>query len=555
MLTLTLSVSHPRPRCFGLVAAIVLVSGSLSYAFAAESLPTADALKTQSATPPQQPFSDIPPAVQHVAPILRQVVGVIQSNAEVQGEVKRLRTELDTLKAKLAAVNSEFELVDRQQQQFSQQLAALEHQQREGIESLRKELEAKLANEPSAARQSITAEQQRDFAAQVQTFEARQQAAIAKGLDQELELKQRELDQLSQEIDMQMKELLQRLARLGANQEAAKSLERATSEALAKQKADLDARRKQLDGERVTLLAKWRNEFVQHLRQQQEAELQERLTVKEASLRSAMADLLQKTGREEAAKLEQVRHALEEVKQRHARLVQQQALLTSRVEAMDRELASQTKSLQNLQAERLASLSRLEEAFQKPNPMVPPEALAWLGRTIQYMPAEVAAELIPLQQRLVNASEQEQRLQEQRRIVRERQLALELSREMESQHQQIRLRQQREQEARSRKAEELLDKAHQVAGRDNFDEALRLVSQAQALSPPQLNKIAVVREALVNARQRRLREMQAAQIQQLFTQAMQVFDQGRYEEAVDLFERVIAQEAKLDSMQVAGGKP
>ena len=554
MLTLMSSMSQVLTKRAGFVAAIFLVTFPGSRAIAAESLPTSDALRSASKLP-QESFSDIPPSVRHVAPLLRQVVGVIQSSAEIQGEVKRLRTELDTLTTKRASVSSEFALVDRQQQQFTQQLAALERQQRERLESVRKELEVKLASEVAAARQSIHAEQEKDFARQLQAFEARQHNAVDKGLDQELELKARELDQLSEELDVQMKELLQRLARLDANQEAARSLERSTSQALARQKAGLDARRKQLADEHVTLLAKQRNEFIQQLRQQQGAELQQRLTVKEASLRSAMANLLQKTGREEAGKIEQIQQTLEEVKQRHTRLVQQQALLASRVEAMDRELASEAKSLQDLEAERQASLNRLEEAFKKPNPVVPSEALAWFGRTIRYLPPGVAAELSPLQQRLVVASEQEQRLQEQRRIVRERQLALELSREMESQHQQIRLRQQREQEARSRKAEELLDKANQAAGRGNFDEALQLVSQAQALNPPQLGRIAVVREEMVNARARRLREAKSAQIKQLFTQAMDVFEQGRYEEAVGLFEQVIAQEAKLDSMQVAGAAP
>ena len=201
-------------------------------------------------------------------------------------------------------------------------------------------------------------------------------------------------------------------------------------------------------------------------------------------------------------------------------------------------------SRESLEAERRSALDALEQALLKTGPdTVHPDALAWLGRTIRYLPVPVAAEIIPLQQRLAVAAEQEERLREQRRIVRERTQALQLSREMEQQHRKVQERQQREQQVRSRNAEELLAKADRLAAKGDFDQALELVAQAQALSPPQLEQIAMIREQLLATKAQRERETQAAELDGLFRRAKTAFDAGRYEEAVALFEQVIAQEA------------
>jgi hypothetical protein len=506
-------------------------------------------------SPPAEPapayLSELHADLAHIAPALRHVVGVVQSCTESRQEVARLRAESDGVKTKLAAATSEVSLVDEQRAQLARRLESLQRQQQEEMAALRKDLEAKTASELAATRQEIAQAQQRDLEREVQAFEARQQDVIGKALDQELELKGKELAQLTQELDLQAREMADRLSQLQASPEALKSLERATSQALAKQQAALETRRKQAAAERTQLMQRQRGEFLETLKQQQEASADRRLKTKEASLRSAMAELLSKTEREDEGELATLRAALEEINQRHARLVQQQALWRTRMDEAQRELDEKAKRLDRLEAERQAALAKLEAAFQKPDPAVRPEALGWFGRAIRYMPPDAAAELTPLQQRLVAAAEQERKLATQRRIVRERQLALELSREMEAKHQEIRRNEQRQQEARMKRAEELLAKASQHAGRSEFDEALKLLSQAQALNPPQLAKIAILREELLAAKARRQHEAQAAQLEELFNRAMAAFEDGRYEEAVTLFEQVIEQEARLSGQQAS----
>ena len=123
----------------------------------------------------------------------------------------------------------------------------------------------------------------------------------------------------------------------------------------------------------------------------------------------------------------------------------------------------------------------------------------------------------------------------------------------EAQHEQARLRQQREQQVRAKNADELLGKARLLAGRGEYDQAIQLLSQAQAINPPQVDQIAMAREELLAAKDRRQRDSQTAQLEQLFAEAMKVFEQGRYDEAVTLFEQVIAREAQLEGVRVAGG--
>ena len=132
---------------------------------------------------------------------------------------------------------------------------------------------------------------------------------------------------------------------------------------------------------------------------------------------------------------------------------------------------------------------------------------------------------------------------EQRRVLRERQLAMQLSREMESKFHQAKRRQQRDQETRARKADELLGKVEQRATRGRYDDALQLIAQTQALPPPQMSRVAMLREQIVTAKDEATRQAQTAQIEQSFARAKEVFKQGRYEDAIGLFEKVIAQEA------------
>lgn len=488
----------------------------------------------------------VPQEFEDLAPLLHRLVGVIQSLADTQAELKQLRTEVDELTTKLAAVDSELTLVDRERQQLSSQLSAQERQREQRLAALRKDLEDKLSAEFAAGRQQITQEAQHDFEQNVQSFETRQAALIGKTLDHEVALEERELDQLSEEINLQTQELLDRLAKLEANPELAKSLERSTSQVLEKRRAELNARRAKLVGERDAILARERNDFTQTLSAQRNADLQRRLTFKEAGLRSAMADLLHKSEREESGKLSRIQQALEQAEQRHNKVVQQQALLRARTEEMERQLAAKIKNRESFGAQRHTAAAQFEQALQKTGPdTIHPDALAWLGRSIRYLPPVAAAELVPMQQRLVAAAEQEERLREQRRIVRERQQALQLSREMAEQHRKIEERQQREQQVRSRSAEDLLAKADRFAAKGQFDQALELLAQAQAINPPQLDRIALMREQLIATKTQREREQQTAELDGMFRRAKTAFDAGRYEESVALFEQVIAHEAAL----------
>jgi hypothetical protein len=392
------------------------------------------------------------------------------------------------------------------------------------------------------------------FTREVQTFETRQRGAIDKALEQDLDLKERELQQLSREVELQTQDLLDRLARLESNPELASSLERSMNEVLARRKAELDARRHELHAEREAYLTRARGQFTEQLKQEQAAELSRRLTVKEATVRQSMAELLHQTRRQDASRLQERRKTFEQVQQRYNELTQQQATLQTRLEALEGEMAATVHRAESIEAERQVSLARLEEAFHKPNPGMRVESLSWLTRAIQQAPSELATELGLLQQRLVTQVRQEQQLEEQRRVLRERQLALQLAREMEARHRQVQLAEQREREALSSRAEDLLAKADALAQQGRFGDSLRLVDQAQALNPPQVSRVAMKREQLLAEKDRAEREAQAAQLERLFARAMETFQQGQYEEAVALFEQVIVQEAALQgSAPVAAG--
>ena len=509
---------------------------------AAESIPSSRLVK--GGNPSRLLIPEAPAEADEVAPLLRHVVEVVTSAATLQHDIKSLRAESDGVKTRLTAARGELQSVQRQLEEITQQSQALERQQRDRVETLRKELEGKVAEELAYTRQQIGVEQSADFTREVQVFESRQHDAIAQSLDQELFLKERELDQLSQEIDVQTQELLNRLSRLDADSQAAKGLQKATTDAIAKRKAQLAVRRQQLAAERNSRLDVQRKAFIDKLKQQQIAEQERRMTLKEASLRSSMAELLTKAQAEDAKKVEQARRATEEVRERYTKVTQQHALLTTRVDAIAQELSSKSDQLKDLEDQRKGAVSRLEQAFHRPNPAQQSGVLAWFGRVIQQLPGEAASELTQLHQRLTALADQEQKLQAQRRMLRERQLALQVSREVESQYQELQARQRREQDALARRAEELLAKSHQLATRGDYDGALQLLTQAQVLNPPQADAISVARDELMRTRASMQQQAQSAQVEQLFDRAKRVFEQGRYEEAMVLFQQVIEQEAK-----------
>ena len=161
-------------------------------------------------------LTNVPPQATHVAPALRQVVDVVNSSLESQRKLQQLRLEQDGIKTKLATVTGELNLVGQHRQQLTDQLAVLEREQQNRVAALRKELEGRLQQELAQAGQQVTQELERDFAREVQAFDARHHDAIAQTLDQELQLKERELQQLTREIEAQTQELVDWLSRLDA---------------------------------------------------------------------------------------------------------------------------------------------------------------------------------------------------------------------------------------------------------------------------------------------------------------------------------------------------
>jgi hypothetical protein len=497
-------------------------------------------------------LADAPADITNLAKVVQHLVGVVQSMASAEQEVKRVRADMDTVKTRHAAVTSELELMGEQRKQLREQLAEIDAHAKARFGSLQKDLEAKLSAELARTRQQLETDQREQFSRQVKDFEVRQEEAISKSLDAELEMRERELAQLSEEIEMQTQELVGSLSQLDASADAAKALERSTKQALIRRQAQLQERRNQLAAERSAVLSKQRSEFSRKLQNEQQADRDRRLTLKEASLRSAMAELLNKTEREEAGKVMQARDAFQDLETRFSKLTQQHAMLSSKIEAGEKDLRAQVDDLESLAGEREATLAKLEEVFEKQPISVRPQAISWLSQTIRYLPAEVSNELVPIQQRLIAFAEQEEKLARQRKTVREKQLALQLSREMEQQHAEAINRERRDREARGKKADAIMEKAHKLAGHGKYDEALALVAEAQALNPPQMQQIVLAREQILADRAARFRQAEAQEIERLFGQAMNVYEQGRYEEAIGLFEEVISQEAKLGPAAMMG---
>ena len=486
---------------------------------------------------------DAPFEARPAASVLEHLLDAFHTTEEAKIALKQLRGEQDALRTKLTTLTGELEVLARDRQQLQQQMSAAEAAEQARLEALRRELDAKLERELASAAQQLEQEFGEELARQVGGFDARQGGEIDKALEQELHLQERDLQQLSQEIQIQTGELRHRLSKLEVSPDVVAAMERSTSEALAKRSAELQVRRAQLRTEREARLGRQRSDFVARLRQQEVIERQRRLTVKEASLRQAMAELLQTTHAHETEGIERVQEAFERLGQRYGRLMNEQRLLQERIEGNSQAIASQVQRIAGLGDDEQTSLARLEAAFRKPdNTGLRTEALDWFGQVIGQLPPELATELGLLQQRLVVLAEQDRQLQEQQRVLRERQLAMEVSQEMETQRQQQLLKRQHEQEIIARKTDELLGKAKQFAERGRFDDALSVLSQAQGLNPPQISRVTAVRDDLIAARHAAQEQAKTAELERLFARAMEVFEQGQYEDAIALFERVIAQE-------------
>lgn len=525
-------------------------------AHADQSVPVEHPSAMRADTPPSPSgaFTNAPSSARQVVPIFQRAMQLYQAMTDGSEVITQWRTEQDSWKTKLTAISGELDLLTQRQDALQQHAVALEAEQQAQFDALRKELEAKLDQGLSTAAQQLNQELEQALTHELSGFEARQRQEMGKLLDQEIQLEERELQQLTREIELQTKELSHRFAQLEASPEVVANMIRSAEEALANRKAALEARRRRLEVERDARIAKQRDEFLARLKQRQATERERRLTIKEATLRQAMAELLHNTRLQAADRLEQVRQALADAQQRAGRLTQEQASARARSEGLDGKIAEKTKRIGELQAEHQSTLARLEQGFVASSTDGGADVLAWFGQMVERCPPQLATDLGLLQQRVVARLGQEQQLQEQRRILRERQLAMQLTQEMEAQREAALLKRRREQEARARKADELLAKARQLAEREKFDDALQLLAQAQGLNPPQISQITITREELLAAKDAARARAQAAELERLFAHAKGVFEQGRYGEAVTLFEQVIAQEAaQHDVVRLAEG--
>ena len=488
-----------------------------------------------------------PASAQRLTRPLHRVVRTSDSRTQVQQQIRQLRVERDSANTQLTALNSELDVVGEYQQQLEQQLAEGEQRRAAKVGALRGDLEAKLDDELVQAEQEITRELQRDLDRKMEVFEARQREAIAQSLGRELDLEERELAQLAQEIKTQTQELASRLTRLDADPAVADPLGQSMKEALERRKAQLATRRQALIAEREEAVEGERRALREQLTEQQRMEQQRRMTLKEAALRQGMAQVLHQARTQDAGRIDYLRQALDEAGKRHRQMADREAEVEGRLEVLEDQLVSAIDQRRNLEVEWDNALAQLELALERLDLVAHPDALAWVNGTMQSLTPELATELKPLPQRALAKAQRERQLEEQRAALRERQLALQLVREMEQQQQELRRKQERERQAHARQAEELLAEGERLAAHGAFDEALEVIADARALDPPQIGRVLSAREKILVARDAARREVRTAELERMFNQAMKVFEQGDYEEAIALFEQVIVAEAELEA--------
>ena len=262
-------------------------------------------------------LAEVPASAANIAPLLQRIVGLYQDEGSARRLIKQQRAEQDALKTKLATMNGEFAILTQHQQQLQEQLATLETEHQARLGALRQELEGKLEYELAEAKQRMAAEFERDVTSQVQAFEQRRRGEIEQLLDQELQLKERGLQQLGEELKMQTQELTERLGRLSVDSSVSEAIARSASEGVAKRQAELETKRANLQQERDARVTQAREELLARLKNEQAAEEARRLTVREASLRQSMAELLHNTHLQEMSRIEQVRRTFEAVKDRY----------------------------------------------------------------------------------------------------------------------------------------------------------------------------------------------------------------------------------------------
>ena len=490
--------------------------------------------------------AQVPSEAKPLVPLLHEATQLFNAVAEKQRVIKRLEVEQDAARTRLTTVNEELTLQTQHRQRLLAQLEAAEAERLSRVEALRKELEAKMEGELRQASQQLDEEFSRELTAHMEQFDARRRGEIEQALQEELQLQERALEQTAQEVQAQTESLTRQLTQLQVSPEAVNGMVKSTGDALTKRREALKERRATLHLERESRLSQSRADVLARFKRQQEGERHSRLTIKEASLRQGMAELLNTASLQEAAHVERLQQSVEELTRRYSSLSQEQASLRGRLEMLEKDLALQAQQLDQLQARHQGALVTLEQAFQQPVGEGRTEGLVWLSQVAGQLPSELGGAIISMHERLLVRAEQERQLREQQRVFRERQLAMQVSQQLEAQRQDALAKRQREDEARGRKADELMTKAKQVAARGDFEGAFAFISQAHELGPPQLGRVTELREELIAAQAEARTAQQVAAVERLFARAMEVFEAGRYEEAVPLFEQVIAMEAELE---------
>ena len=500
------------------------------------------------AEPVSPDVSDVPAVLKDVSPLLARTLELFGRIRESTEQLQQVRADYDAGRTQLIVLGGELELLTQDHRQLEQQLQVLERRQQEQSEVLRKDLETRVQEELAQVRREVLAESERQFVRQVQTFETRQRELVGKQLQDDIQRQTREIEQLRQDLDLQAEELASRLTRLDEGTQLGVSLRASMTHALEERKQRLEARRQQLDTERNTLVAQRRETFASTLKQQLSADQQKRLIMKEANIRQAMAQLLQQMHQQEARHLEPIRTALERTTTRQAALTSQRDTLQTRLVEQTKQLSAMSRRLEALDAESDLSIARFEQALQHANPTWTPQLAAWFNRAIRQAPAESAAELSAVQQRVLARAQEAQQVDEQRRLIRERQLALQTSREMERQVQVRREQQQQQHALAARDADALMAKSKMLAQRGRFEEAMQWLDRAEQVNPPEPigQAILLTRQQLQVAQQEAASRAEYAKVQTLFGTAMKAFDSGRYEEAIGLFEQVVTQESQLN---------
>lgn len=487
-----------------------------------------------------------PSSARHLIKSLHRTAKIFDGRRHIQNTLRQLRTDRDSIKTELTAFTSELEVIEQHRGELQSQLAATEVRQVKDLQSLRVRLEGQVKHELLRTGQQIIKELQQDTQREIALFENRQRGTISRELDQELEIEAKELEQLSQEIDLQTQELAGRLNRLNADESVAGSVARTMRTALDKRGQLLDMRRKKAEVEREVQITARRKALKTRLMQEQNIEQHRRMTMKEASLRQDMAELLHTTRIQFAGEIGYVRRSHEEATERFSKLTARQTKSNQILEAAEINLADQTDRARSLGIEWDNTVDELEIALQRLDPNANPEAFKWFQDTILYLTPDLNAELAPLPQRVLARAAKERELVEQQRALRERQLSLQLAKEMEGQRRIARKREKKIRERKAQKADDLLQRVKRLAARGDHQEALILLTEAQALQPPQLNRIMIVREEVLTARAQQARAAKSAELERLFTTAMKAFETGDYEKSIVLFEQVVNAEAAVE---------